>query len=286
MSAWLDADWPAPPGVRALTTLRHGLGVSQAPFDAFNLGARCGDDPEAVLENRRQLETALQLPSAPRWLRQVHGVEVARFDVSAPSLSPQAEGRAGEGCPASIQTLETAAPPPTSFYESGGDSDGPEADAAVTSTAGTVLAILTADCLPVVLAARDGSEVAAAHAGWRGLADSVLEATLAAMTTPAHFVVAWLGPAAGPDAYEIGQDVFDAFVSPDPRAAAAFVPTRPGHWRVDLYALARLRLVDAGIRAGNIHGGNSCTISDPRRFFSHRRDQRSGRMATLAWIAD
>lgn len=242
-AAWLDADWPAPTGVRALTTLRHGLGVSQAPFEAFNLGARCGDVPEAVLENRRQLASGLGLPSAPRWLRQVHGVEVA--------MEP-------------------------------GD-DEPEADASVTSTPGTVLAILTADCLPAVFAAIDGSEIAAAHAGWRGLADGVLEATLAAMRTPAHEIVAWLGPCAGPQAYEIGEEVFYAFVSRDARAADAFMATRPGHWKVDLYALARQRLVDADIAMGNIHGGGMCTISDPSRFFSHRRDQRSGRMATLVW---
>lgn len=248
MSAWLDADWPAPPGVRALTTLRHGLGVSQAPFDAFNLGARCGDDPAAVLENRRQLGTALQLPSAPRWLRQVHGVEVA------------------------------VGPRPVD-----GVADEPEADASVTTTPGTVLAILTADCLPVVLAARDGSELAVAHAGWRGLADGVLEATVATMSTPPADVQAWLGPCAGAQAYEIGEDVIDAFVSHDARAAECFVATRLGHWKVDLHALARQRLADADIAMVHIHGSGLCTITDPSRFFSHRRDQRTGRMATLVW---
>lgn len=242
MNAWLDADWPAPPGVRALTTTRYGLGVSRAPFDAFNLGARCGDDADAVIENRRQLATALRLPSPPRWLQQVHGVEVA----TEPGI------------------------------------DEPEADASVTRTPGRVLAILTADCLPVVFAARDGCEIAAAHAGWRGLAAGVLEATMAAMHTPAHDLVAWLGPAAGPVAYEIGEEVFAAFLSGDPRAEAAFAPTRPGHWTVDLYALARQRLGDAGV--SGVHGGGLCTISDPQRFFSHRRDGRGGRIATLAWI--
>jgi hypothetical protein len=243
MSAWLDADWDAPAGVRALTTLRHGLGVSQAPFDSFNLGSRCGDAVDAVIENRRQLETALGLPSPPRWLTQVHGIAVA--------IEP-------------------------------GD-DEPEADAAVTRIPGTVLAILTADCLPAVFAARDGSEIAAAHAGWRGLVDGVLEATVAAMHAPARDIVVWLGPCAGPQAYEIGEEVFDAFVSRDARAACSFVATRPGHWRVDLYALARQRLVDAGVDAANIQGGGLCTITEPQRFFSHRRDQRSGRMATLVW---
>ena len=244
MSAWLEADWPAPAGVRALTTTRHGLGVSRPPFDAFNLGTRCGDDPAAVTENRRQLDAALRLPSPPRWLRQVHGIAVV---------------------------------PEPGFDE-------PEADAAVTAEAGVVLAILTADCLPVVFAARDGREIAAAHAGWRGLANGVLENTLAAMRTPAREVIAWLGPAAGPQAYEIGEEVYDAFAARDPRALPAFVATRRGHWRVDLFALARLRLVDAGLTAAAIHGGGLCTISDPQRFFSHRRDQRGGRIATLAWI--
>ena len=249
MTAWLDADWPAPSGVRALTTTRHGLGMSQVPFDSFNLGIRCGDDAEAVIENRRQLEAAVGLPASPHWLKQVHGVEVVRFLTPPPA-------KAGEG---EVQ-----------------------ADAAVTSTPGTVLAILTADCLPVVFAARDGSEVAAAHAGWRGLADGMLEATVAAMKTPADDIVAWLGPAAGPDAYEIGEEVFNAFVSRDAGASAAFAPTRPGHWNVDLYALARRRLAAVGVT--DVHGGGLCTISDPARFFSHRRDRRSGRIATLAWI--
>lgn len=245
MSAFLRADWPAPPGVHALTTLRHGLGVSAPPFDRFNLGARCGDAPEAVAENRRQLESALQLPAAPRWLRQVHGVAVA------------------------VEPTE----------------DEPEADAAVSATPGRVLAILTADCLPVVLAARDGGEIAAAHAGWRGLAAGVLEATVAAMRTPPAALVAWLGPAAGPQAYEIGEEVRAAFVERDPGAATAFAATRPGHWRVDLYALARRRLAATGLATDAIHGGGLCTISDPARFHSHRRDGRGGRMATLAWIA-
>ena len=241
MSAFLPADWPAPLGVHALTTLRHGLGASQAPFDHFNLGLRCGDDTEVVIENRRQLEAALRLPSPPRWLRQVHGADVA--------VEP-------------------------------GD-DEPEADAAITATPGTVLAILTADCLPVVFTSRTGDEIGAAHAGWRGLCAGVLEATVAAMHTPAQQLLAWLGPAAGPQAYEVGEDVFAAFVQRDSAAAVAFVATRPGHWKVDLYALARQRLQAVGVTA--VFGGDQCTISDPARFFSHRRDQRGGRIATLVW---
>ena len=245
--AWMVADWPAPAGVRGLTTLRGGEGVSRPPFDRLNLGLRCGDDPADALRNRHRLSQWLALPSPPHWLQQVHGTGVQRFD------GPPLPG------------------------------DEPVADAAVTSVPGVVLAILSADCLPVLLAARNGHEIAAAHAGWRGLAAGVLEATVAAMRTPAAEVVAWLGPAAGPAAYEIGEEVREAFVGRDPGPDGAFTATRPGHWRVDLYALARRRLAACGVQA--VHGGGRCTLSEPAHFFSHRRDGRSGRMATLAWIA-
>jgi YfiH family protein len=235
--------------------LRHGAGVSLAPFDEFNLGNRHaadGDDPLTVDRNRVELVERFELPSPPHWLRQVHGIEVLRFDSSGV-----------------VQGAE------------------PIADASVTSTPGVVLAILTADCLPVVFAAEDGSEIGAAHAGWRGLANGVLENTVAAMRAPAAKILAWLGPAAGPQAYEIGEEVFDAFVPQDARAASAFAATRPGHWRVDLYALARQRLTELGI--ARVHGGDLCTISDPQRFYSHRRSTsegsgRTGRMATVAWM--
>jgi len=239
------ASTAAPPGVRGVATRRDGPGVSMPPFDRFNLGLCSGDDDAAVRANRAALAAALALPSAPRWLRQVHGIDVVRFDAA-------------------------------------GD-DEPTADAAVTSTPGVVLAILTADCLPVLFAARDGREVGAAHAGWRGLAGGVLEATVAAMHTPPADLVAWLGPAAGPAAYEIGDEVRDAFLAHDARAASAFVATRPGHWRVDLYALARQRLAALGITA-SVTGGDRCTISEPAHFYSYRRDGRTGRQATLAWI--
>lgn len=245
----LYADWPAPAHVHAFTTLRSGIGGSRPPFDTFNLGnstAVDGDAPAMVDRNRALLIEYAGLPSAPHWLQQVHGVTVVRCDVS----------------PASSGTMV--------------------ADASVTSTPGAVLAILTADCLPVVFAADDGREVAAAHAGWRGLAAGVLEATIAAMRTPAGRVLAWLGPAAGPQAYEIGEEVYRAFVGRDPASVVAFAATRPGHWRVDLYALARMRLAQAGVT--RVHGGDLCTISDPQRFFSHRRDARTGRMATLVWF--
>lgn len=251
--ALLPAAWPAPRSIHGFTTLRHGPGLSKPPFDSFNMGLRSGDDEAAVLHNRSQLADMAHLPSAPHWLRQVHGTGVARFD---------------------------------------GDvlSNEPEADAAVTSTPGLVLAILTADCLPVLFAAKDGSEVGAAHAGWRGLAAGVLETTIAEMRTPADQLVAWLGPAAGPQNYEIGVEVYDAFVAQDWSAGRAFTSTRPHHWNVDLYALARRRLEKAGLRAHDIHGGGLCTIADPQSFYSHRRSTsdesgRTGRMASLVWMA-
>ncbi|MGY1530421.1 peptidoglycan editing factor PgeF [Luteimonas sp. A649] len=258
--AWIEADWPAPPGVRALVTLRRGAGASMVPFDRLNLGnarGQAGDDPVIVAANRAELVDRAELPSAPHWLRQVHGTAVLRVDAPLP--------------------------PGNATTERGRMAAEPEADAAVTDVPGAVLAILTADCLPVVLAARDGSEVGAAHAGWRGLAAGVLDTTVAAMHSPPRDLVAWLGPAAGPAAYEVGPEVRDAFVAGDAGADAAFVSTRPGHWHVDLYALARRRLQAAGLAAADIHGGGLCTITDRARFYSHRRDARTGRMATLAW---
>ena len=275
MNACVRASAPFPENVRAFTTQRHGAGTSRAPFDSFNLGnfrGADGDDPAAVAHNRALLATGFGLPSWPHWLRQVHGTRVLRFD--APAASPSGPGaQGGEGRDGSQDRASAVA-----------GCDEPEADAAVTCAPGVVLAILTADCLPVVLAARDGGEVAAAHAGWPGLSAGMLEATLAAMRTPPDALIAWIGPCAGPSRYEVGRNVFEAFVDPDPGAAAAFVPTRPGHWLADLPALARRRLLAAGLVPAAIHGGELCTISDPDRFFSHRRDGRSGRIATLAWI--
>lgn len=255
--ALLAADWPAPPGVHAFTTLRHGAGNSRAPFDSFNLGNRtapAGDDFDIVECNRRELIDLAALPAVPHWLRQVHGTRVVRCESATAHVASTIDGNAE-----------------------------PEADASVASLPGVVLAVLTADCLPVLFCARDGGEVAAAHAGWRGLADGVLEATLAAMHTPNEQVLAWLGPAAGPRHYEVGVEVYDAFVGRDWGAGSAFTSTRPHHWNVDLYALARRRLVAAGIAPVDIHGGRWCTIAEPQRFYSHRRDRRTGRMATLVW---
>ena len=248
----LRPDWPAPPQVKACVTRRDAaFGVSRPPFDRLNLGAHCGDDPHAVAANRAALRQHAALPDDPRWLRQVHGTAVVRCRHDDP--------RAAD------------------------DEERAIADAAVCDEPGAVLAILTADCLPVLFASLDGDEIGAAHAGWRGLAAGVLEATVAAMRTPPASILAWLGPAAGPQAYEVGDEVFDAFLAVDPSAHAAFVGTRPGHWHVDLFALARQRLARAGVRA--VSGGGECTIGASQHWYSHRRDGRCGRMATLIWLA-
>lgn len=244
--AWIFPDWPAPRCVHAAVTTRQGPGVSVAPFARFNLGLRSGDNVEAVQSNRRALRQSLALPADPRWLRQVHGATVAELG-----------------------------PLPTTVE--------PEADAAVSRIPGTVLAIMTADCLPVLFCADDGAEIAAAHAGWRGLVSGVLEATLAAMTTPPRRILAWLGPCIGEASYEVGAEVRAAFVDVDAQAAEAFEPTRPGHWRANLAMLARRRLQAAGV--ARIGGGGLDTFADTR-FYSYRREgARSGRFASLIWTS-
>ncbi len=249
--------WPAPPAVRALAPTRVG-GVSAAPYAPHNLGDHVQDDPLAVRDNRQRLHRELNLPSAPVWLRQVHGTAVADLSGRRPA-----------------------------------DTSVPTADAALGTFLGAassaVCVVLTADCLPVLFCNRAGTHVAAAHAGWRGLADGVLEATvsaLAARGAPAHTLLAWLGPAIGPAHYEVGGEVRDAFMRSDPEALSAFRAVRPGHWLLDLYTVARQRLQRAGVP--QVSGGGLCTFSDAARFHSHRRDggghRHTGRQATLIWI--
>ena len=243
--SWIFPDWPAPPQVRAAITTRLGPGVSAPPFDRFNLGLRSGDALDAVTANRSALLQSLRLPAEPRWLQQVHGCEVAELG----PLPGKAE---------------------------------PQADAAVSHIPGTVLSILTADCLPVLFCADDGGEIGAAHAGWRGLAGGVLEATVGQMITPLSRLLAWLGPCIGAASYEVGAEVRAAFVAHDAAAAGCFVATRPGHWLCDLAGLARQRLAAAGV--ARIHGGGFDTFADAR-FYSYRRDgARSGRFASLVWL--
>jgi hypothetical protein len=231
--------------VHAAFTLRSH-GVSRAPFDTFNIAAHVGDDPSAVAGNRTALRASLELPCEPAWLEQVHGHRAVDLDRQ------------------------------TSL-----DSIGP-ADASVSHTAGRICAIQVADCMPVLFAAADGSAVGAAHAGWRGLAGGVLEATVRAMNTPPAALLAWLGPAIGKAHFEVGEEVRAAFLSADNGAAAAFAANERGRWQCDLYALAKRRLAALGV--ARVHGGNWCTYADPTRFFSYRRDGRCGRMAAVIWI--
>nr|WP_294863767.1 peptidoglycan editing factor PgeF [uncultured Pseudogulbenkiania sp.] len=238
---WLTADWPAPAKVKTLITTRKG-GVSEAPYDSFNLGAHVGDLPEHVSLNRETLRRFV--PEEPAWLNQVHGTRVVN----------------------AADVTETP----------------PEADASVSRTPDAVCVIMTADCLPVLLTSRDGSVVGAAHAGWRGLCDGVIEATVSAMNEPAANLMAWLGPAIGPDAFEVGAEVRAAFMAHDPAAAQAFTDIGEGKFLGDIYTLARQRLAALGI--SDVYGGDFCTVIDRERFFSYRRDRTTGRMASLIWI--
>ncbi len=242
----LTPQCPLPPGVRAAFTLRTG-GVSSPPFDSLNVAAHVGDEPHAVAENRRRIAASLHLPGDPAWLEQVHGTEVLDLD---------------------------AAPQPASGAA-------PCADAALTRRTERVCAIQVADCLPVLLAADDASAVAAAHAGWRGLAAGVLEATVAKLAIEPARLIAWLGPGIGPAHFEVGEEVRAAFLRQDAAAAGAFSGNPRRRWQCDLVALARARLAALGV--AEISGGEWCTYADAARFFSFRRDGRCGRMAALIW---
>ncbi len=241
---YLVPDWPAPRAVRAVSTTRSG-GVSNGAYRSFNLGAHCGDRDGAVEENRILLRTDLRLPAEPTWLRQVHGARVIDADSER-------------------------------FSE--------EADAAVASRAGTVCAIMTADCVPVLLCNRHGTRVGAAHAGWRGLAAGVLESVVSAMDGPDSQLFAWIGPAIGQDRYEVGEEVRQAFLEQDDQCRDAFRPSPGGRWLADLAGLARRRLTRAGVRF--IYAAGACTYDNPQQFFSHRRDRDTGRMASLIWLHD
>lgn len=245
---FLLPDWPAPAHVQARVTTRYG-GVSQSPYDSFNLARHVGDDPHQVEHNRQTLQAVLQLPTPPRWLSQVHGDQVV------------------DATQAAVDT---------------------QADASFTVDTGTVCAVLTADCLPVLFSDLQGRGVAVAHAGWRGLAAGVLQATATALATqlacPASQLMAWMGPAIGPDAFEVGDEVREVFVRKQPPLATAFVPSREGHWYADMYALARMSLQAYGMDA--VYGGGLCTYSDAAQFYSYRRQPTTGRMATLIWMTN
>ena len=211
---WIEANWPAPAGIIAGTTLKNSL---------------------------------LELPAEPRWLNQVHGNRAVRFDSEEFAIGK------------------------------------PDADAVVADEPGSICVVRTADCLPVLLTARDGSEIAAIHAGWRGLAAGVIEETLKSMRTPANQQMAWLGPAISQPAFEVGEEVRQAFVEVSAAAEAAFEPNSRGRWQADLYRLARQRLASAGLDA--VYGGGLCTFEDSSRFYSYRRDKDTGRMVSFVYRA-
>ena len=240
---YLCPDWPAPPNIKAYTTTRLN-GHSIAPFDSFNLAAHVEDNPAAVLKNRQQLITECALPHEPVWLKQVHGTEVIPLDDYA--------GRE------------------------------PTADAAFAQKTNRVCAVLTADCLPILICDKNGQKVAAIHGGWQGLLAGVIDATLEAISTPSEDLLVWLGPAIGPEAFEINEDIRTAFLKRDPNNEIAFHQHRQSLYG-NLYQIARINLARYGIF--DIHGGNFCTYQDDKRFYSYRRAQGlTGRMASLIWI--
>lgn len=274
--AVIEPEWAAPGRVCSAFTLRGG-GVSVAPYESLNLGTHVGDAAEAVRENRRRVRERLGLPAEPVWLAQVHGARVV--DVDAPGAFDDAAGSASG---AAVSVRAGAAVGGAPGRAGGAPTLPPEADAAVTRTPGRVCVIQVADCMPVLFAARDGSAVGAAHAGWRGLAGGVLEQTIAKLAVPPAQLVAWLGPAISQVNFEVGDDVRAAFTKDDAGAAVAFEANSRGRWQCDLYVLARRRLATLGV--GDVSGGGWCTYADPSRFFSFRRDGQCGRMAALIWM--
>lgn len=234
--------WPAPAHVRALTTTRVG-GVSQGPYTSLNLGLHVGDAAGAVAQNRERLQAAAQLPAAPTWLAQVHGTQV-------------------------VDAARVA--------------EGTEADGSVAFGPGAVCAVLTADCLPVFLCDKAGTAVGVVHAGWRGLVAGVIEAGIAKLARAPAELLAWLGPAIGPNAFEVGPEVREAFVRKDALMDGAFAPAQADRYLADIYALARRTLARAGVPY--VGGGEYCTVTAPEHFFSYRRDGVCGRMASLIWL--
>lgn len=244
MSILIFPDWPQPKSVSSCSTTRAG-GVSLPPFDSLNLGDHVEDSFEAVSENRQRLVKLAQLPQQPVWLEQVHGTRVLHLD--------------------------------------GSKIKNKQADAVYTNQKGQVCAIMTADCLPVLFCNMAGSEVAAAHAGWRGLCNGVLENTVSQFVSPTNEIMAWLGPAIGAEKFEVGGEVKDAFVNQSSDLASAFTPHN-GKYLADIYLLARKKLSTMGINA--IYGGDFCTVTDENRFFSYRREGKTGRMASLIWVSN
>ncbi len=240
---FLQPNWPAPESICAAITTRQA-GVSARPYESFNLGDHVGDKVRHVAQNRQQLITALQLPNPPLWLQQVHSTTVWQAEHG------------------STQRV---------------------ADAIIARSRQTVCAVLTADCLPLLLCSQNGAEIAAIHAGWRGLAQGIIQNTIRQMQTSAGQLMVWMGPAIGPDAYEVDQPVYERFVDQNPALASCFASARAGHWQMDIYAIARQILKQQGVT--QIYGGEHCTYTEKELFFSHRRDGTTGRMASLIWIS-
>jgi len=238
----LTPDWPAPLNVKAVSTTRQG-GFSQAPFDSMNVGTHVGDDASVVKKNRDQLKQLINLPNSPLWLEQVHGTDVIH----------------------------------TSSWKKSS-----QADAIYSDQPNQVCAIMTADCLPVLFTDRQGKQVAAAHAGWRGLLNGVLENTVSQFTGVREDILVWLGPAIGPSQFEVGQEVYAAFTAYSQDAKQAFKVSDQTHYLADIYLLAKQRLSALGIT--QIYGGDFCTVTEKQRFFSYRRDGITGRMVSLIWI--
>jgi len=245
----ITPNWPAPDNIHAVSTTRIS-GESTGVYAGLNLAQHVGDDPQTVEQNRRQLSTALELPNEPFWLNQVH---------QATALNASTQRNSVE---ASIT---------------------PNADASFSSQENHVCAVMTADCLPVLICNSQGDKVSAIHAGWRGLAEGVIENAVAALGERPGRLMAWLGPAIGPQAFEVGEEVRSVFVEKFAQAEAAFIQNRPGHYLADIYQLARLVLSSVGVKA--IYGGEYCTFNDANHFYSYRRDGTTGRQASLIWFS-
>jgi len=240
---WLTPDWPAPPHIRAISTTRQG-GFSQHVYKGLNLGDHVGDEASKVASNRAVLKEKLMLPSEPHWLKQIHSNKIIQVY---------------DGVTRSI-----------------------EADGSFTTQASHVCVVLSADCLPILITDRAGTTVAAVHAGWRGLANGIIDAALRVMGRPNESLLVWLGPAIGPQQFEVGDDVKAIFAAKAYNTDPAFKPKSANKWLLDIFQLARNNLTYYGVE--HIYGGNQCTHSQTNRFFSYRRDGITGRMASLIWI--
>lgn len=242
MNNFITPDWPAPAKIKAFTTTRAG-GFSCAPFDGFNLAMHVGDSFENVKRNREYLREVLQLPHEPFWLSQAHSTTVVEAKRKPLNLI---------------------------------------ADASFTREINTVCAILTADCLPLLICDQNANCVAAVHAGWKGLLGGIIEETLKALKIPGEDLLVWLGPAIGASVYEVGEEVREKFIAHDSNAEIAFHALSKDKYLMDIYSLARQRLAHQNIT--RVYGGEFCTLTQKDKFFSYRRDKETGRMASLIWI--